>query len=834
MSKDNLKNSRPGKLGTFSGVFTPSVLTILGIILFRRMGFVVGSSGLGTALVIICIANLISILTSFSLAAISTNMKVKGGGDYYLISRTLGKEFGGAIGLVLFLAQSVSIGFYCIGFGEAVEGIAASSGLNLSTQVIAFVALLFLFVLAWVGADLATKFQYGVMAFLILALVSFYAGGIGGWDAGVMMANWSVSQPALGFWPLFAIFFPAVTGFTQGVSMSGDLENPGKSIPSGTFAAVGLSILVYVSAALVFAGSSPSDSLVSDYGVMKKTAVLGVLIDAGVIAATLSSAMASFLGAPRILQSLATDKIFHILNLFEKGAGPGNNPRRAVLFSFILALAVISLGQLDLIAGIVSMFFLLSYGLLNYATYYEASAQSPSFRPRFKWYSRYVSMAGFLACLGVMLSIDIKTGIAAAAILLSVYQYLKQVKGPDRWADSKRSHFLQQVRSGLIQASRDMEHPREWRPYILTFSHLPESFPGLLRFSTLIEGGSGITTAVRLVRAKGARAMKLRQSALEQLKKEILDQQLQAFALCLSTMDSETAMDTLFQSYGLGPVKANTVVFDWQEMEKIDKAFIKSAAQAKCNTLLVNGASKALPGPDSDQKIQRIDVWWNNDDSSRLLLLLAYLSTRGKPAESARINLLAVNYDRENSELQKELSDILEDYRIDAAPSIVLGLDSDTLVSKSKDADMVFLPFTLKDDACLILSRFAPQDILNRLSFTVMAMAAIPVDLDAAPEEGPAGELAAVYDELEHAVSRAATAQKRAAKTADAAKEKLAAINEHSGPIDPDAQKLINAINQQVLTARKKALKEKARVETLSQEARDKGIDPPLEDHLEG
>ncbi len=285
---------KTGNLGTFAGVFTPSVLTILGIILFLRMGYIVGNAGLGKTLIIIGIANLISVLTSFSLAAIATNMKVKGGGDYYLISRTLGLEYGGAIGIVLFLAQSVSIAFYCIGFGEAISSIAAVHGLNFNPQLIALAAIIFLFALAWIGADLATKFQYVVMIFLILALASFYIGGFQKWNTQLLIENWNSGSNPVNFWILFAIFFPAVTGFTQGVSMSGDLKDAGKSLPLGTFLAVGISILVYFSVAIFFAASSPIDVLSKDYAAMNRTAYFGFLIGAGVVAATLSSAMASF------------------------------------------------------------------------------------------------------------------------------------------------------------------------------------------------------------------------------------------------------------------------------------------------------------------------------------------------------------------------------------------------------------------------------------------------------------------------------------------------------------------------------------------------------------
>jgi amino acid transporter len=334
--KLGVKRTR-GALGTFSGVFTPSILTILGIILFLRLGYVVGSAGLGRALVIICLANVISVLTSISLAAIATNLKVKVGGHYYLISRTLGVEFGGAIGMVLFFAMSISVAFYCIGLGEAVTAMLPETS-EAFPQIIAAVAIIFLFIFAWLGADWATRLQYMVMSIIGAALLSFYIGGFAQFDGTLLARNWAVPGEGPSFWILFAIFFPAVTGFTQGVSMSGDLKDTNKSITLGTFAAVGVSIIVYLSVAIVFAAVMPGEDLSRDYTAMKRVASVEWLINMGVIAGTLSSAMASLLGAPRILQSLAQDRIFPFLVPFSRGAGPAQNPRRGVLLSALIAL----------------------------------------------------------------------------------------------------------------------------------------------------------------------------------------------------------------------------------------------------------------------------------------------------------------------------------------------------------------------------------------------------------------------------------------------------------------------------------------------------------------
>ena len=197
------------------------MLTILGIIFFRRLGFVVGSVGLPQALFMLGLATLISVLTSISLSAVATNRKVKGGGDYYLISRTLGVEFGGALGLILFAAQAVSVAFYAVGFGEGIASLVGGS--DWVVRLSAVLASICLFGVAYAGADLATRFQFGIMAILLAAIGALFVGAYGAWDPETLRQSWAGTADALPFWVVFAIFFPAVTGFTQGVSMSGDL-----------------------------------------------------------------------------------------------------------------------------------------------------------------------------------------------------------------------------------------------------------------------------------------------------------------------------------------------------------------------------------------------------------------------------------------------------------------------------------------------------------------------------------------------------------------------------------------------------------------------------------
>lgn len=842
MQTSQKKTDTKGSLSTFAGVFTPSVLTILGIILFLRLGFVVGNAGLGRALIILLLANGISVLTSVSLSAVATNLKVKGGGDYYLISRTLGLEFGGAIGIVLFLAQSVSVGFYCIGFGEVINSLVASE-LNHLSQIIAALAVFFLFILAWLGADWATKFQYVVMSILAAALISFFVGGYINWNPDLLAQNWSAPENSLGFWTLFAIFFPAVTGFTQGVSMSGDLKDPGKSLPHGTFMAVGVSIIVYFLAAVVFAAALPADVMTGDYEAMKRVAYLAVLITAGVIAATLSSAMASFLGAPRILQSLASDRIFPFLIPFAKGFGPTENPRRGILVSAGIAFATIGLGQLNLIAGVVSMFFLISYGLLNYATYYEARAASPSFRPRFRYFSKWLSLAGALACLGTMMAVDYRAGIVAIAVLFAIFQYLKRTAGPSRWADSQHSYHIQRIREHLLAAANEPEHPRNWRPQILAFSDHTERRGQLLRFASWIEGGSGLTTAVRILEGEGIKMLKLKEEAEAELKQDIQKDGTRAFPLVVAAPNLQIGIQSVAQAYGIGSLKANTILLNWlgDSSKKIlglgDGEFsrnIRSAYLYGCNVVILDvKADKWTAIEETEEQNRYVDVWWWGDATSRLMLLMAYLMTRHEDWDHSRLRLLAVDDGLRTDLSIDSVREMLKEVRIEAESEIVRDVNADTFAEYSSEAALAFIPFRIKKNAIVDPFGNSMEKTLFLLPVTAMVLAAEDIELDAEPEVGEAGEKARVLDTLDDARKNAHAASREAEKAtaaAEKAKEKAEEMQKSSDGADPDALAAVGKVaekaKQQAEKMSRRAAKAEAKVETAAREAESSGVIP--------
>jgi amino acid transporter len=824
---------RGGTLGTFAGVFTPSILTILGLILFLKTGYVVGSAGLPRALLIVLLANSISVLTSISLSAVATNLRVKGGGDYYLISRTLGVQYGGALGIVLFLAQSVSIAFYAIGFAEVL-----SSTFRLQEswwpQLIAAVAVACLFVLAWLGADWATRFQYVVMAVLVTGIVAFYVGGIPAWETDNLRANLS-SGGGPPFWVLFAIFFPAVTGFTQGVSMSGDLRDPGKSIPRGTFAAVGLSMLVYISAAVVFAAARPGAQLVlDDTNAMRGLAILPGLVDAGAIAATLSSALASFLGAPRILQSLAADRVFPFLSPFAKGHGPANNPRRGVLFAAVIAFATISLGEIDAIAPVVSMFFLISYGLLNYATYSEARASSPSFRPRFRFFHARLSLLGGIGCLAAMLAIHPAAGAIALALLFGIHQYLSRTVAVDRWVDSDRSRRFQRVREDLLAIAADQEHPLNWRPVLLAFSDDPERRGRLLRFASWLEGRSGLTTIVRIVAGQGAEARKIQKETLKALKAEIDRQKLPAFPRVIVAADPEAAAPVLVQSHGLGPVRPNTVLLNWYDQSNEHGApglrhyarYLRMGLRYGCNlVLLAAGPDEFNVVDQTPAEERRIDVWYRDNATGRLSLLLAYLMTRTEGWNDARIRLLAPKpADKDGDEARLELETMLQDARISAEAHVVDEPCHEAVIDESAASSLIFLPFRLTDDGPQSVYEGSLDDPIRKLGITALVLARQDITLDAEPEEGRPAQIAQAVDAAAKAEKTAKKVEKEAVKAEDDAREARKKLDDAAGrsadseqvaELTDDAREAAEAAEK----SKRRAAKARAKADSARREA---------------
>ena len=672
----------------------------------------------------------------------------------------------------------------------------------------------------------------------------FFYGGFLHWDHALLAQNWRGSGPDLGFWVLFAIFFPAITGFTQGVNMSGDLRDPGKSLPAGTFAAVGLSLLVYFGAAVVFAGSLPGSILVNDYHSMKRVATLDWLIDAGLIAGTLSSAMASFLGAPRILQSLASDRIFPLLLPFARGSGPNANPRRAVLLSGAIALVTISLGNLNFIASVVSMFFLITYALLNYATFYEARAASPSFRPRFRFFHARLSLLGALGALGAMIAIDPPASGVAVAVLFAIHQYLKRTAGPARWADSRRSYNFQLVRENLIAIGPEAEHPRDWRPCILVFCDDPSRCERLLRFASWIERGSGLTTAVKVIEGDDEKSFLLRAKTEDELRGYIAESKLDVFSRVVVAPDFRAGVETLIQSFGVGNIRANMVLLNRVdqiiELEENEAQIrygreLQEAIRLRCNVVVFDAEAEewsrveSLPASDL-----RIDIWWWGDRTSHLMLLLAYLMTRSERWSGAKIKVLVPSSREAEEKSLERVRHVLQEVRIDAEPEVVFDVNADRVVKHSEAAGLVFFPLRFRELHLLtpLGDQVGLNTLIKRLPIVALTLATEDIDLSAGPDEGKLAEITAALDAAKEAEAQAVKAEQEALRLAQEAEQKLQEWK--TGRLANDAEaakeKLETALREaraQARAAAKRAAEARAQIYAVESEAKNLGITLP-------
>lgn len=755
MTQGTTTTEPTGSLGTFGGVFTPSILTILGLVLFLRVPYVVGAVGLTQALLILALSTLVSVLTSISLAIVATNMRVGGGGEYYIISRTLGIEFGGAVGVVLYLAISVSIAFYSIGFAEAVVTAMGRDNTQL-VQLVAAGLVLLIAAIGFIGADLATRLQFVVMALLIVALFSFLFGAVGEFDSSQFSDNLNSpdSGEDIGFWEAFAIFFPAVTGFSQGVAMSGDLRTPSESITRGTFAAVGLSTVVYLIVIVLLAGSTPATQLVAD-----TNTIIGDLswqtwtMLVGVLAATISSALASTLGSPRVLQRLGEDKVLPGLDRFAVGAGPSNNPRRALGISLVIALATVAVGDLNAIAPIISMFFLATYGIINYATYYEFRAGSTAFRPTFKYGGHRTSLAGAIACVGVIVAINPVAGAFAALVFVGLYGYLRRRDVPDRWIDSAGSYHYTKARTHLQAHAAEPAPARDWRPCALAFvPRDPHTRHRMLTMAKWLEGGSGFLTAVRLIEGSGPIKRREADAVEMELEREVEDIVPGAFARTLLVGDADVGVQTLIQSHGIGRIKPNLTIFGARDLRGSDEdrvrygQMLQNSVRFGTNVAVLNVRQDSWKAfEDTPRDKRTIALWWSDDRAGQLITLLAWLTERDPSWAQATMTAYVPNDDNHMDIADVEA--LLKKARITARVKQVAASPA-SLTTALGGATLALAPLRVHRGSAIGPLETPLGMLVESLPLAILVLATDDVTLTAEPDESTLAEIARLTDQL--------------------------------------------------------------------------------------
>lgn len=490
------KSSKPkdNKFGTFAGVFTPTILTILGAIMYLRLGWVVGNAGLAGAIIIILLAHLITICTGLAVSSISTNTRVGAGGAFAIISQSLGLEIGGSVGVPLYFAQGISVALYVLAFQEGFVSI--FTGMEgawvpyvSNAWIVAFATFAIVLTIAYVSAQFAARIQFLIMAIIILSLVAIFLAifpSLGGEGLVNTPQIWGEFRSrGSNFWGTFAVFFPAVTGIMSGISMSGSLRDPRRSIPVGTMSAIFVGMVVYLTLAFWLARIASPTELLSNNTVMVDKALWGWSILAGMLGATFSSALGSLVAAPRVLQALAVNRLVPASDTISKLTNKGE-PRQATLatafIGFVALIIALLSGGLDAVAGVITMFFLIAYAMLNVVVLIEQTLDMVSFRPIFS-VPRIIPFIGMVGCIFVMFLIDPIFTIVAIVVVLGIYAFLTR-RNLETDVEDVRSGLFSSVAEWATIKSQQMPSAlvRSWKPTVLVPVRETQTLTGSYRF----------------------------------------------------------------------------------------------------------------------------------------------------------------------------------------------------------------------------------------------------------------------------------------------------------------------------------------------------------------
>jgi amino acid transporter len=457
------------KFGTFGGVFTPTLLTILGVIMYLRLGWVVGNAGLLGAWLIIIMAYIITLSTALSMSSITTNTRIGAGGAYAIISQALGLEVGGSLGIPRYISQGLAVTMYIFGFREG--------WLTIFPDHPAFLVDLSVFVLlyaiAYKSADLAIKTQYIIMGVIALSLVSIaLAAGYGsmqystaevarfGSYAGV------TTKGSEKFWLVFAVFFPASTGIMAGANMSGELKDPRKSIPPGTLWAIAVSFVVYMVLAYWLARSASEAELISNYNIIIERSFFPPLVIAGVLGATFSSALASIIGSSRILFAMGQHGVLPQGKWIERQDAAGQ-PRNAMIVTGLLIFSTMLLRDLNAVAPLVTMFFLITYAMLNVVVIIEQRLGLVSFRPKFSVHP-VIPYIGLVGSLLTMFIINPTISLVSWALMIFVYGILSRRKLETKFEDVRSGLFTSFAEWAAKHTSENAhQQERTWKPNLI-------------------------------------------------------------------------------------------------------------------------------------------------------------------------------------------------------------------------------------------------------------------------------------------------------------------------------------------------------------------------------
>ena len=697
------------KFGTLP-VFLTALSTILGAILFLRFGWAVGQVGFWGVIGIILMGHMVTIPTAMAVAEIATNQKVQGGGAYFIISRSFGLNIGGAVGIALYFAQAISVAFYVIAFGEAFEPairwFSEYSGLPVFDRrfiTLPIMAILTILMLTK-GANIGVKALYWVVAILLTSLAMFFAG-----KSPIVPDRISfVEKIADGenFFYVFTIVFPAFTGLAAGLGLSGDLKHPEKSIPRGTILATLVGLVIYVFVAFKFTVSANSQQLVNDQLIMSQIAVWGPIIPIGLAAAALSSALGSIMIAPRTLQAIGADDIFPNLsfnNLLSKGRIKDNEPINASLITAVVAFCFVIIGDVNFVAEIISMFFMITYGAICLISLLEHFAADPAYRPTFKskW---FISLIGTISSFWLMLKMNLPYAVLAL-LLMGLFYYFITKKKKERTGFNKlfRGVIFQLSRELQVFAQRADREDREisWRPFAICITE--DTFKRRSAFDVMrwISYRYGFGTYIHFI--KGRLSKSTSDESRHSLKRLLNLAKGNKSMVYLDTIISPSytsAIAQVVQLQGISGRGNNLILF---EFSRSNDSSLEDVIQNH-NMLVSAGFDICIlsTGFKSFGYKQEIHVWIKPDDyrNANLMILLAYILIGHPDWKKGFIKILSLSPVTEIEKRRETITTLIKEGRIPISPKNVEMIPIDpnqnrkeVITNNSIDADLTLIGF---------------------------------------------------------------------------------------------------------------------------------------------
>jgi amino acid transporter len=714
-------------------VFLTAISTILGAILFLRFGYAVGNVGLLGAIGLILIGHAVTIPTGLAIAEIATNLKVEGGGEYYIISRSFGATVGGAIGISLYFSQAISVAFYLIAFAEAFRPlfgwVQAQTGLVPDVRMVSIPAAVVLSCLIIKrGANIGVSALWVVVSILALALGVFFLGKpVADAPTELFLFNKVAGHDDL--FVVFAIIFPAFTGMTAGVGLSGDLKNPRKSIPLGTLSATLTGMAVYILVVIKLARCASAEGLATNQFIMSDIALWGPIIPLGLAAATISSAIGSILVAPRTLQALAGDRVLPVPKanqVLGLGKGETNEPVNATIVTAVIILLFVSLGNVNFVAKIISMFFMITYGTLCTISFLEHFAGNPSYRPTFrtKW---YLSLVGAVAAFVIMFQMSTPYAALAVVTMCLIYVWIKRSrKGERDLAMVVKGVLFQMTRQlqVLIQKKQARVDMSNWRPSFIAISRNSLTRLGPFDLLRWISHYYGFGSFIHFI--KGPLTEETNREAKDILAKLIHQVDVSRAGMYVDTIISpsfKTGVAQIVQIPGIAGMENNSILFEFRKEDEEELQDILEGchfgAVAGFNICILRSSDKHFGYR------RNIHIWLTPGDirNANLMIILAYIMIGHRDWKHAEVKLFATFSPTEIEAKKKRLLQLVRKGQIPISPNNIqvlpLGPERsfDEFVSETSEcADLVVTGFSvakMKQDQGEFLKGFdGIEDIL--------------------------------------------------------------------------------------------------------------------------